>query len=435
MTARGFRFLTLFMLAMVIISAGCSTQSKSPNSKTGGGKLAAADVPREKPPSIDQNLVDQQVAGDNDFAFNLYQSLRQADGNLFYSPYSISIALAMTYAGARGDTAQQMSATLHYALPQDQLHPVFNLLDQSLNTTDSSKSGFQLNVVNSLWGQDQFAFLPDFLTLIARNYGAGVRLVDFASDANREAARQTINKWVSQQTNDKIKNLLPQGMLNNMTRLVLVNAIYFKGEWKDPFTRGTSNAPFNLLDGNQVNVPTMSRRADTAYFKGNGYQAASLPYKGDRVEMIVVMPDPGTFSEFEQSLDLNVFDSILAGLQDREVILSMPKFNFEYSTDLSDNLKGMGMPLAFDPIQADFTGIYDQAKEPNLFISFIEHKAFVAVDEKGTEAAAATGVGMEAMSLPTVFAVDHPFIFIIRDRQTGSILFVGRVLNPSPANQ
>ena len=425
MTARRYKVLTRFLLVFVIINiVGCSAPARPK------GKVAAAEVQRETPQFIDQNLLDQQVAANNAFAFDLYRSLHLEEGNLFYSPYSISIAVAMAYAGARGETEKQISATMHYVLPQDQLHPVFNRLDQSLNTPGSDEPGFQLDVANSLWGQDQFPFLPDFLTLIARNYGAGVRLVDFTSNANRETARKTINDWVSQQTNEKIHELLPQGMLNDLTRLILVNAIYFKGEWQDPFVNGTSEAPFILPDGQQVKIPTMGRRADAPYFQGDGYQAVGLPYKGDRAEMIVVMPDPGKFSEFEQALDRKSFDRILTGLKDSDVKLYLPKFHFEYSKDMKDSLAGMGMPAAFDPVQADFSGIYDQKSEPNLFISHIAHKAFVAVDEKGTEAAAATSAVMEMASMPVTLRIDHPFIFVIRDRQTGSILFVGRVLDP-----
>ncbi len=289
-------------------------------------------------------------------------------------------------------------------------------------------------MVNSLWGQEQFPFLPDYLTLIARNYGAGIRLVDFTSDANRETARQTINDWVSQQTQDKIKDLLPAQMLNENTRLVLVNAIYFKGEWQDPFLNGTSEAPFTLLNGDQVSVPMMSRRAETPYFEGSGFQAVALPYKGDRVEMIVVMPEAGKFAEFEQSLNKEQFERIIAGLQSSDVKLFLPRFTFGFRADMKDVLSQMGMPAAFDPGKADFSGIYDKNLEPrNLFISHVAHQAFVAVDEKGTEAAASTAVG-EDTSMPVQFRVDHPFFFAIRDRQTGSILFVGRVLNPKNAS-
>ncbi len=279
--------------------------------------------------------------------------------------------------------------------------------------------------------QDQFPFLPDYLSLIARNYGAGIRLADFTSDSNREAARQTINGWVSQQTQDKIKELLPDGMLDEFTRLVLVNAIYFKGEWQGPFEDGTNDAPFTLLDGGQVSVPTMSRRTMTPYFKGDGYQAVALPYKGDQAEMVVVLPNTGAFAGFEETLNQAKLDHILAGLQDSDVKLYLPRFKFEFGADMKDVLSQMGMPASFDPSTADFSGIYDQSKEPlNLYISHIAHKAFVAVDEKGAEAAAATGITVGIVSMPIELRVDHPFFFVIRDRQTGSILFVGRVLNP-----
>ncbi len=394
-------------------------------------KFAGVEIQREASPNIDPGLIDQQVAANNDFSFDLYRSLRLEETNLFFSSYSISTAVAMAYGGARGETEKQMSSTLHYSLPQEQLHPVFNLLDQSLNTPASEGDGFQLHTVNSLWGQEQFPFLPDFLALIARNYGAGVRLVDFTEDASREAARQTINEWVSQQTNEMIQELLPEGMLDGLTRLILVNAIYFKGEWQDPFENGTEDAPFTLPDGEQVSVPTMSRRAVAPYFQGEGYQAIRLPYKGDRTEMILVMPDVGKFSELEQTLDRISFEGLLSSLEDHDIKLYMPKFQFVYSTDLKEVLAQMGMPAAFDPGGADLSGIYDQeAEKSNLFISHIAHKAFVAVDEKGTEAAAATGVVGEIESMPIELHIDHPFIFIIRDWQTGSILFAGRVLDP-----
>ncbi len=423
MAARGYKFFSQFLLVVLILNlVGCSTVNV---------KIAASDIQREVPQSVDQSLYAQQVAANNDFAFDLYRTSSSEDGNLFYSPYSISASLAMAYAGARSETEKQTSVTLHYILPQDQLHRVFNVLDQSLNTSPSDESSFQLKAANSLWGQDQFPFLPDFLDVIARNYGTGVRLVDFTSDEKREAARRTINDWVSQQTSQKIKDLLPQAMINDLTRLILINAIYFKGEWQDPFRSDTKDAPFTVSSGQQVEVPTMSRRADAPYFQGEGFQAVSLPYKGDRVEMIVIMPEPGKFSEFEQSLDRTSFDQILAGLKTYDVKLYLPKYNFEYSKDLKDILEKMGMPAAFDPEQADFSGIYDQKIEPrNLFISHVAHKAFIAVDEKGTEAAAATGIIMEIVSMPVTLHIDHPFIFAIRDRQTGSILFVGRVLDP-----
>ncbi len=406
-------------------------------------RLAAADAPREIAPSVDANLLDQQVAANNDFAFDLYQSLRQQDGNLVYSPYSISTALAMAYAGARGETEAQMSRALHYVLPQEQLHPAFNLLDQTLTDPGDGDDDFQLSVANSLWGQEQYPFLPDFLDLLARNYGAGIHLVDFTSDDSRETARQAINAWVSQQTNARIKNLLAKGTLTDGTRLVLVNAIYAKGEWVNSFN-DTSPNPFTLLDEQQVDVPTMSRRSNTYYFIGDGCQAVVLSYRPyyqhGRAEMIIVMPDPGTFAAFEQDFIQDALDRILNGLDYGDVELYLPKFEFGYSLELRDSLVGMGMPEAFAPFDADFSGMYDRSNAPgNLAISNVVHQAFVLVDEDGTEAAAATGIVMtqivELVISPTEpppleIHIDHPFIFLIRDPATGSILFMGRVLDP-----
>jgi serpin B len=256
MSARRIKALVLFLFVGLLLNlAGCSSGTRSKV------EVAIANVPRAEP-QVDQGLLDQQVAANNAFALDLYRSLRGQDGNLFYSPYSLSIALAITYAGARGETEQQMRATLHYLLPQDQLHPVFNLLDRSLNTPANEDTGFQLSAINSLWGQKEFPFLPDYLDLIARNYGAGVRLVDFSAEKNREEARQQINEWVSQQTNDKIKDLLSKEMLDEDTILVLANAVYFKGEWVDPFTSNSSitpfTLPFTLPDGQEVDVTMMT---------------------------------------------------------------------------------------------------------------------------------------------------------------------------------
>jgi serpin B len=448
MVTRMPKFLSQVLLGFLVLTlAGCGAPAASPTSPSatapgpsltpgsiskGSLELAAAEIPRETAPQVDPAALDKQVAANNDFAFGVYQSLRTQDGNLFFSPYSLSEALAMTYAGARGDTAQQMAAALHYMLPQEQLHPVFNALDQSLNTANDAQAAFRLNVVNALWGQRGFPFQPDYLNVIARNYGAGIRLADFTSAAERETARKTINDWVLEQTQDKIKELLPEGTLDESTRLVLVNAIYFKGEWVNTFRKdSTQDGPFTRLDGSQVTVPLMSQRAQWQFYKGDGYQALALPYQGDRIEMIVVLPDAGKFADLEQSFDQAELNQLLGGLQASDLKLYLPKFQFDFSAEMNGPLAQMGMPLAFDMGKADFSGIYDKTKEvQNLFIAHVAHKAFVAVDEQGTEAAAATGITMEVTSVPPELRVDHPFIFLIRDQKTGSILFMGRVLNP-----
>ena len=387
---------------------------------------------RELSPPVSQATLSELSAGNRAFALDLYQAIQGQAGNLFYSPYSISVALAMTYAGARGDTAQQMADTLHFSLPQEQLHPAFNGLDLQLvgpapGGAGSDTQSFTLNIANSLWGQQGYGFLPEFLDLLAENYGAGLRLLDFGSGENREQARLTINQWISDQTQDRIKDLIPQGALTELTRLVLANAIYFKAEWEAQFLNGTADGPFQLLDGEQVTVPMMSRRTVTPYLAGEGFQALELSYKGGHTSMVVLLPGPGQFTSFEGALDAERLAAILQGLQPQDVELFMPKFEYEMRLDLKPILAGMGMADPFDPRQADFSGM-DGTRQ--LYISDVLHKAFVAVNEEGTEAAAATGVVVGITSLPFTVRVDRPFVFLIRDVETDTILFMGRVLNP-----
>lgn len=375
--------------------------------------------------------------GNQAFALDFYQAVHDQGGNLFYSPYSISLALAMTYAGARGTTESQMGETLNFTLPQDRLHPAINALDQELASREAASSAqegdsFKLNIANSIWAQKDYTFLPEYLDLLAQNYGAGLRLVDFAG--NVESGRQTINDWVDEQTQGKIKDLIPQGAIDALTRLVLANAIYFKASWLHPFDEKlTQDGDFHLLDGSQVRVPMMAASASTSlpYAQGPGYQAVELPYLGGDVAMLILVPDAGTFPQFEASLNPVRLQEVLSSLKSQQVVLKMPKFKFESSYDLSNTLAGMGMPDAFDPGQADFSGM-DGGR--NLYITRVLHKAYVSVDEKGTEAAAATAVivGLTAMpSSPVELTVDRPFIFIIQDKPTGTILFMGRILNPA----
>jgi serpin B len=378
------------------------------------------------------------VASNGAFAFDLYQALRRAEpGNLFYSPYSISLALAMTYAGARGETEQQMADTLHFTLSQERLHPAWNALDAELARRGQGEKaregqGFALHIANSLWGQQGYAFLAEFLDLLAEHYGAGLRTLDFAGAP--EAARVAINDWVSKQTEERIQNLIPPGIINPLTRLVLANAIYFNASWKHPFQESmTSDGPFHLLDGSQVAVPMMRQAQDFGYVEGEGVQAVELPYLGDEMSMVLLMPEAGGFEAFEGALDAGRVDALLENLSRRRVALTMPRFEFESSLALRETLDKMGMPDAFGEGVADFSGM-DGTR--NLYISAVVHKAFVAVDEAGTEAAAATAVVIgerAAPAEPVEMTVDRPFVFVIRDRQTGTILFVGRVVDPSTA--
>ena len=384
---------------------------------------------RETSPDVAESTLSELVEGNNAFAFDLYQAIRAEEGNLFYSPYSISIALAMTYAGARSDTEQQMADVLHYALPQERLHPAFNALDLELtNNNQQFEEDFTLRIANSMWGQEGYPFLPGFLELIAKNYGSGMRSVDFVDPNNREQARLAINNWVLERTEGKIKDLITKNLLNDFTRLVLANAVYFKADWEKPFLNETIDDNFYLLDGASITVPMMSRRTDTNYIEGEGYQAIELPYKGERMRMIILLPDEGQFAAIENALDTEFANSILQGLKSDDIKLYLPIFEYETQLSLADVLSEMGMPDAFSSSRADFTGM---TEKPELSIAHVVHKAFVAVDEIGTEAAAATGVIAEIESGPrVVIKVNRPFIFFIYDKESSTILFIGRVVNP-----
>ncbi len=442
MTPRPKSYLFALIVLSLAATAGCSPrpaaptpspEPPSPMPTTTPATVAQSKVARDLAPAASPAAVTQLVAGDSAFAFDLYQDLRKQDGNLFFSPYSISAALAMTYAGARGDTESQMAQALHFTLGQDALHPAFNALDLSLNSAGggADQGSFTLRVANSLWAQQDYAFLPAFLDVLGRNYGAGLRLVDYKDDARREQARQAINDWVSTATEKKIPELIGPGVLNALTRLVLANAIYFKGDWAEPFNPDSPQAPFHKLDGSQVDSHLMFRHASTPYASGPDYQAVALPYLGGRISLVLLLPPADQFAAFEQLLTADKAAAIVAALKPEDVQLSVPRFKYETSLSLSDALAALGMPLAFDPARADFSGA---TGERDLYISDVIHKAYVAVDEKGTEAAAATAVVMAGAAAqenpPIVVQADHPFIYFIQDQQTGSILFVGRVMDP-----
>lgn len=377
--------------------------------------------------------VAEVVAGSSSFALDLYQILRQQEGNLFYSPYSLSLALAMTYAGARGGTEAQMAQAMHYTLPQARLHPALAALSEELTAhgqgaEGSDGEGFRLNVTNALWGQQDYNFLPGFLDLLDHYYGAGLRRVDFVGAS--EQARQTINDWVAGETEDRITDLIPQGVIDAMTRLVLTNAIYFNAAWAEPFEEGnTSDGPFYLLDGGQVSVPMMRQSSFFGYAAGQGYRAVELPYDGQELSMVILLPDSGEFDAFEASLDAPGLDAILGALAYRPVALAMPRFEFSAQFSLQEALTALGMVDAFTD-NADFSGMTGSRE---LFISAVLHKAFVSVDEAGTEAAAATAVVAKltaAPSDPLEVTLDRPFLFLIRDLETGAVLFWGRVVDP-----
>jgi serpin B len=424
------KILVIVLALALMLPAILSTQPAA-------GEVLKSDKERVSSPDVSPSEQALLVEGNSAFAFKLYQALKEEEGNLFYSPYSISLALAMTYAGARGETAQQMADTLQFLLEPANLHPAFNWLDMELASRGEGAQGkdgegFRLNIVNDIWGQKDYEFLPAFLDVLAENYGAGLRVLDFINET--EQSRVAINKWVSKQTEGRIEDLIPPGAIDALTRLVLTNAIYFNAAWEHPFDKKvTTNGPFYLLDGGQVTVPMMKQTESFGYSVGEGYQAVELTYDGGELSMVILLPASGNFGDFEEGLQAQQVSDIISGLQLTEVALTMPKFEFQSEFSLKDTLSAMGMGDAFSPDEADFSGMTGNHE---LFISDVIHKAFVAVDEAGTEAAAATAVIVGTTSAPgepTVeVTLDRPFIFLIRDIETGAILFVGRVLNPMP---
>jgi serpin B len=362
------------------------------------------------------------------FSLDLYFALRPRNSNNFvFSQTSISTALAMLYAGASSSTAAQMSDTLHFTLPAGRLHAAFNAQDLALTTPPpgSSPAAFRVQIANSIWIQNGFTVLPAYLDTLAENYGSGLFEEDFSNAP--EPARNAINQWVADRTEGQIPSLFPQGSIDTLTRLVLANAVFFHGDWKVPFMKDSPDRVFHALTGD-VSVPTMHGSSNAGIWSGTGWNAAAIDYVGDAAAMIIVVPDAGTFAAFEAGLTVESLSAILAGAPPSGgADLYMPRFKFSTDVGLNDILSALGMPEAFGD-QADFSGI-DGARD--LRVQAIVHKAIIAVDEKGTTASAATGVSVGVASLPPTLVVDRPFLFFVRHKSTGAILFQGRVVDPS----
>jgi serpin B len=396
---------------------------------------------------IEDATVLDLVRGNQEFAFNLYRAAVEKDpGNLIFSPYSVSLAFSMAYAGARGKSQAQMSEVMGF-LPQAAHHPAFNALDQHMNafridlfhneleddTPQEMYTGspFRFMVANSVWGQQGYPFEADFLDKLARNYGAGLQAVDFGSDP--EAAQQAINDWIEEHTQGRIKDIAPE--FDPETRLALANAIYFKGNWLYPFTVSvTKDAPFTLLDGRQVSVPMMRRTEGSMsvlYLEGDGFRVALVPFTGNAIDMLVVLPDAGELAGIEARLNAEFLSSIRRDAAHRDVDLVMPRLDFASRLDLRELLEGMGLSDLFNGSTADFSGI---ATHERLWIEKAIHFANLRVDEEGAEAAAATLIELPGRGKPPEpleMRLDRPFIFAIFERGAGSILFLGRVMNPS----
>jgi serpin B len=438
-------FAATFGLALVFFFSACRRGSKELSPVRNGNELKSP-LARDTSPAYSESELRQLVGNNNSFAFELYQMIKDKADNLFFSPYSISVALAMTYAGARNRTETQMAATLHFNFPQDKLHSLFNALDLELanrkqsDTREGNEGGkyLKLNIANAIWAQEDHPFRDEFPDTLAVNYGAGIWLVDF--QANPEQARLTINDWVARQTENKITGLLEENQIDRFTRLVLTNAIYFNAAWAIPFNdEVTYDGDFYLTDGSTITVPMMiphegSGENGEMYTAavGPGYQAVELPYYGGEFSMLIVIPDQGTFTTFEQDLDYPLIEEIVNNLRGEDIRLRMPGFGYESKFDLANVLAGMGMPDAFNSQKADFSGI--DGGVGGLYIGRVVHNAFITVDEAGTEAAAATAVVVFGIGVqePREIIINRPFIYMIRDIKTNAILFLGKVKKPLP---
>ncbi|WP_435360049.1 serpin family protein [Haloarchaeobius sp. DFWS5] len=400
--------------------------------------LLVSNLSRDTDPTVSADDLRAQVRANTAFALDLHQSQVDADdtGNLFLSPISVSLAMAMVWAGARGETETQIAETLHYLGDQSDLHTTFNRLDLALEPPeDAEDDAFRLDLVNALWGQESYPFSDDYLDTLAVNYGAGLRTLDFATAP--ENARETINEWVAEQTEDRIEDLLAEGTIDDGTRLVATNAVYFKAKWAHTFSAGTTtDGAFTAIDGSEADVPLMRQTAPFPYADVDGTQVVELPYVGEDVSMVVVLPPEGEFASFERSLDADGLHGLFDALELSSGTVVLPRFTFGSKVGLNQTLADLGMPDAFDHNRADFSGMVEDGTQQDLAITDVAHQGFVAVDEEGTEAAAATGVvgGVTSMPLEEFeFVADRPFLFAIRHRETDSVLFLGRIVDAATA--
>lgn len=412
----------LSVLSAAVLLSGCSGSSGVNND------IASAEskLERNLTPNVDDGELKVLASNNNAFAFDMFAKLQASEsGNLFFSPYSISEALAMTYAGANADTKAQMAQALHFDRNDTRLHNDFNALDLHLNYSDTN---YTFSVANSLWAQQGYEFVPAYLDTIKVNYGAGVNLVDFQQQT--EKARVAINSWVEEKTKQNIKNLIPQGVLSSNTKLVLTNAVYFKGMWANQFEEAvTRDAVFTRLDGSTKETPMMRQQEAFAYTETERYQAIELPYKNNRTSMVVLLPKENKHSEVLSGIEA-IYAEAVSAFAMESVDLKLPKFKFTTGLyQLTPHFKAMGMIDAFTP-SADFSKMSISSE---LMIAAILHKAFVSVDEEGTEAAAATAVIMNdtaAPAAPKEMFVERPFLFFIKDQKSDQILFTGLVEEP-----
>ena len=425
---------SLFLAALPALAAlGC-------NGSDATGTVVSVDVPRDKHPVVPAADAAALVTGNTDFAFAMYHGLSGADTthNFFYSPYSVSLALSMTFAGAGGSTATQMAHALDFTLPEGRLAPAFDQLDLAIQQKPTGAVGadgqpFAITVADALWGDQRVSFQKPFLTTLATDYGAGLRTVDFVDQPAQ--AEDAINAWVANETDDKIDPLLAPGVITSDTEFVIVNAVYFNAAWAAAFQKSaTHTGAFTRPDGSTVQTPLMSSTGVTsAYAKGANWQAVELPYSGDTTSMVIVLPDAGAYAAVEHGLTGPFFTEVTSALAaNDDISLTMPSFKIHGPTvSLVHPLEALGMTDAFDPKLASFTPMIAAG---GVHIGDVLHQAFVDVDESGTEAAAATaviGVGLAIGANPVNVVANRAFFFFIRDRATNSVLFVGREADPT----
>jgi len=371
--------------------------------------------------------IEDVVTGNNEFSFSLYDEINNEAANVFFSPYSISSALAMTYNGAREKTKEEMADVMNFNKNEESLSKNFSALNSHITNLTSKK--IQLNIANSIWGQQDYGFEKRFLELNNKYYGAGVKEVNFKE--NYKSIRKDINKWVENKTQEKITDLIKSNMLDPMTRMVLVNAIYFNGKWAFPFKEeDTYEDVFYIYSECKTKTNFMERQVSLKYYEDDLAQVVEIPYSGKSLSMMVILPkERYGMEQLEHQLNENLYHSYQKSMKTKKVKLTLPKFKITDDFELNEPLKNLGMESAFGK-NADFSGM---TGKKDLYISNVVHKSFVEVNEEGTEAAAATGVVMRKTSVnmdKKEFKADHPFVFFIKDNEHDTILFMGRIMNP-----
>lgn len=412
--------------SILLVLAACteSTSGPAPIAPPDGADVVRSSRARLSASSASEAEVAELAADNAAFAFDLYREVRDADGNLFFSPHSMSVALAMTYAGAEGATETQMATALHYDRPEPDLHRTMNALDQALALRN--REGTSLRILNAMWPDRQYVFLPSYVDTLGENYGAGLYLLDYRADS--AGARLVINDWVSGQTAGRIPELIPDGILTDATRLVLTNAIHFEGSWQFPFDETkTVDGAFTTLAGTPVTVPLMHQSLTVPYAESADFQAVELPYIGDELGFVAILPT-GDFSTFEAGLDAGVLAEARAALEPRTVDVTLPRLSIGGGIDLKPELQALGMTDAFSESAADFSGMDGNRL---LYVEAVLHEANLDVDEVGTVASGATAVVINERSARPAISLDRPFVLAIVDRATGAVLFLGRVVDPT----